>query len=1372
MQLTEEAVVATGWDKTKTFLLFNNGMKAYYKNGDGTSAWTFGMKIEDSEKWRETPLLKAISLSHDSKVPADSDTSVIQDYAGNLLIQPANFEGVHEDGDKSNVNSKIDWAKLMIDNTKPLIGYRYEAEGATDAVYRRNGKVTIDANDPPLIIPPLDPSNDRGQERPSKGIFRPSNMTGGAAPSVGLVFYYWSKDPADPFAAKSADNFAAVKRYSLAGKQPGEELYPGEAFSHINLKVANNKTNMIAPPAEALTADGSGVWYLHTWTADMTWDTARQLEQYKKSKAFIERYPDKYKEWKAQAPAGEDPVKYADDQALKEVGNYEKWELDFFKRADSNWTYNIGTIKLDNRAPAVTIDVNNATGNDSDAVYVPVKVVDEHSGVRAGSASGKSQLEYQWTSKGASPQDIDWKTVEFSGDTLTISTKDDIVEDGKYDLHIKAADQAGNEAVTKSSSPVEVNSANRVSFKLTDANQSYVQAHEIELRLKGLGLAPTVAGAAYGRTVTGATYGGAVTNSVYGGAVTRSVYGLSAPVPQSYLASVEYGFTGSVARPQDRDYTALELKRTDAATGELVYIIPADKKRNGEQYVHVRVTETDGRQHYNSKAYKFDNEPPTVTFSKDRVEYALTEQKVTVTITDLKKELVNNEEPVPVKQYQWVPVGSPDPDVGSPKWLPLPANGEASIDNKELKEGETVDYRLFVKAVDLAGNVALSKTAGFFRVYKAIGADTPPVDAEAGLIYLYGDPQDGYTAILKLKLDIADKTGYEYSVSVDNGASWTKWRPYTNFVSLKVPTNKVSDLRIQAKYRANKKIGQPVALDTSNGNVTAEPVYALATVSPSGPVKQGTRIEIDIAAPLGIKVVPSGVNPSVPARVGSGNSFVVTSNGTYSFDLTDTADIARKAVLQIVVNNVDNIKPQATVNYNFDAKTNGSVIAQLDDFSEPVAIKGDGKAVHTFTENGTHDFVIADEAGNETTLKAEVKNIDKTAPEVVIKPSYGYGENSSQSFKTIKNADGTVLKASGVTLTVEKAKPNSKNFHVLGTKDYFITMQENGIASFTVYDDYGNTAVVKYEVNHIVSIPPVVEHMQYEFVDENGQALPEDRIVDIDGKKYAKGQMKVTVSGKTEAPNEVFYGTAPSETLKNRISENGMFKHSRTYSANGSTLLSLSDLLGNVRRVPVHIEGLDNTAPQIKLHSDAVNIVRNKPDFDPYKDLGGYDVSDNVSKPDKIKVSVSGLDLTQLGRQQVVYAAVDEVGNTATAKQDVFVVSDDGMLIMANDVLISGSSAETALFDRNTLSFRISKHNLMDVNGQTVVNEQGTYDVYYYSGLYREGQMKYIADRLTYEELAGQQFAVKFDKVGWYTIIVRNQEREREYATFFIGNVE
>ncbi|MCS7462394.1 autotransporter adhesin family protein [Paenibacillus doosanensis] len=1368
VQLTEEAQVKKGWDVNDTYLLLNNGMKATYVKGDNSDKWTFHLAIPDGVTV-EAPLLKAIALTNKANVidpltGENKDTGVLQDYAGNLLIQPANYEGIFtdpEDGeDAANVNSKIDWAQLSIDNTQPEISYRYESGGATDQVYQKNGKVTIDANDPALIVPSLDPKGP-GEVRPSRGIYRPSNMTGSSSPAVGLVYYMWSQSATDPFANKAGDHFAALKRFSLSAKQPGEDLYPG---SNIQLSVANNKTNLIALPAEALTEEKSGEWYLHTWTSDMTWDSARELMQYTKKQSYIQQHPEEYNGWIAEAPGSEaDKIFYADNKALEKVGSYGDlavWPLTDFEKEDSNWVHSVGTIKLDNKAPAVAyVEI---AGDNTPAVQVKVRITDEHSGV-AGSS-------YQWVKDGSQPQDAAWMPVELAGDSATLTTQNEVVEDGAYWLYVRTVDNAGNERTVHNDKTVTVNSSGRISGSyLTEASPSFVQSHDVQFKLTGLGsISPltlsTVTASAYGNTVAQTTYG-TVTQSAY----DASLLSLGDPL---YATFAGYAYSSSPVRPEESSFTAFS-SYANGDNGDRIYTVPADPGKNGSQYVHIlaKINESGfEKKYFFAKEYKFDNVAPVVTFSKSGVAYPQDSQNVTVTVP------VNPdiEAPIELIKYQWIDEQLPAPAENAPGWIDLPEDGKAVITNEALKPGEQKNFRLYVWAKDGAKNGVIAQTTGVFAVSKSENANTPPADVQSDLIYLYGDEEDGYTAIVQLGLDTGtvDKGGYDFSVSPDNGASWVKWRPYTNFVALKVPTNNTNDLHIQVKYRTSAGVvGQPKNLDASNMPKTM-PVYALASLSSDRPASLETGVDIDIAAPLGIKVVPAAANPSTPVR--SGNTFHVNANGLYTFELTDNADASRKSTLYAVVKNIDTTPPTGSVEYLNTGKTNGNVTVQLTDLSEQVRITNPpGRSTYTFTENGSFEFEFVDEAGNTGKAKAAVDYIDKEAPKVKIERSYAYGDNGSKTFGTITDDNGNVLFSNGVTLTVVKQNPKDKDFIVPGGKNTAMLLQ-NGTASFTVSDVYGNTTVVKETVDNIISAPPEADSIKYTFVDDAGNALPEDRIVTVNGVPYAKGKMKVTLSGNVTAPNMVFAGTAPAKDADgkytNRISgDDGSFTYSRTFSADGSTLVALTDLLGNTKKVPVTIQGLDNTAPSIELKMSSVGVTQNKPDFNFLTDLGGYAVSDNVSSADQIRVAISGLDLGKLGRQRVTYTATDQVGNTAVAYQDVTVVSGDGMLIFADGVLLSGSSVESALFDTNTLTFSIEKFNVMNVDGQKQVNEWGTYDLFYQPGLYREGQMKYIASQVSYGDLVKGQYKVTFPEAGWYTIIVRNQEREREYATFFIG---
>lgn len=1462
VQMTEEAVVKKGWATAQTFLRFNNGMKAYYTGGSNTKNWTFRM-IVPGGKEVEAPLLKVIALSHDSKGD-NTDINVIQDYAGNLLFQPANYDGEHVDGDTSLVNSKIDWANLSIDNTLPIIGYRYETGGGSNTTYQKKGKVTIDANDPAVKVPSLDPIvEDQGKDRPSRGIYRPSNMTGSASPSVGLVYYLWSQSPADPFASVAVDNYAALKRYALSAKQPSEELYPNE-FQEIKLQVANNKTNLLAPPAEAFTSENSGEWYLHTWTADMTWDSARELKQYELKQQYVREHDEQYKAWLAEAPGTEEEkILYADNKALVAVGQYgdtNVWKLDYFKKDDSNWTHNVGILKLDNQVPSIA---NGTPSNDnSNSVEITALVSDPHSGI--------DTVKYQWVKDGNQPADVDWKPANYNGTTVTQSTYEDVFEDGSYWLYLKAADKAGNEITDVAySKTVTVNSQDSMPAEFTPpSNPNYVQSHDVMFSIGGI--TPDFVGYAITGSsnhpagdseftalepveMTGkkslleaspspspsssaeAGSGGAGATPTQtpapgegsGGsgpeitpaptpaadpAVEPAVGAVVGPAAMMKLLSVGLLNAGSFKQvavntleatpePQASATPAATAVPTVAPTAEpeigseataapsagaqpeagsdkavallaaeepekITYLIPADATKNGVQYVHLIVKQGD-KSYYYSKAYYFDNEPSSVTYSKNGVNYPLPKQSLSVTVSELYSKTGAK------TKYQWVKADAPAPDAVSQGWTDLPLGGAVEITGKDLKPGEVADYTLYVWSVDGAGNSIVSHTPESFKVSASGDKDAPPAAAESALLYLSGDEEDGYTAIVKLSLDTEDKAGYEYSISPDNGASWVNWKPYTNFVSVKVPTGNPAFLEVMVKYRTpGGKISDAAKLKIPAQMPEDAPVYALASMNTTSPVNATVGANIEVAVPAGVKVIVGKVNPTVPAR--TGNTFNVKENGFYSFDLIDLNDAERTDTLYIVVKNVDGTAPMATVEYPFTALTNSNVTAQLVDPSEPIIItNNNGKSSYTFTENGSFTFEFKDAAGNTGTAVATVNNIDKEAPKVKIVRSYQYGPDGSKVFGAIKDGNGNVVLSSGVTLEVQKADNSAKQIFIT-SQNQTVSMKENGVASFTVADQFGNTTVVKETVTNILNTAPDADKITYTFVDAAGKAVPDSKIVTIGGQEYAQGKVKVTVSGKTTAPNMVFSGLKPIQSgasYTNKISAaDGTFTYSREFESAGSTVMTISDLLGNSSKIPVTVKGLDNTPPELTLKKTAVGIAQNKQNFNFAVDLGGYTVSDNVSAAANVKVAVTGLDLTKLGRQQVTYTATDQVGNKTVATQDVIVVKDGGLLIFGDDTLISASSGESALFSSNTITFKISGYNTMKVSGADKVNEWGTFDLMYQSGLYREGQMKTIATKITYDQLVSGQYKVTFPKAGWYTIIVRTQERDREYATFFVSS--
>lgn len=1339
VNLTEDAVVKEGWQPEGLYLLLNNGTKAFYVSGSNSKVWKFRATISADDT--DVSLVKAIALTHVNKLPIDStaeqvlalpdkgDTGVIQDYAGNLLMDSANAMKGEAVTDPSQAvpNTSIAWAKLAIDNTKPQFTYTYEADGATAAVYGKKGKVTIKAKDPSVAAPPLDP-DEPGAERPSRGIYRPINMTGinpdEDSPGVGLVYYYWSRNADNPLAGKEEDRFAALKRYSLTGLQPQNDLYPGE-LDGFSLMVAHNETNSIAPPAEALLAENSGPWYLHTWTADMTWETARELMQYDKMKAYKTAHAAEYEGWIADYKTGHpdasdaDAESYANTEALKKVGNYKDqsvWALADFKHDDSNWIYDKAVLKLDNTLPVM--EAAAASGDRTSVVTVPIAVTDAHSGIDS------NGLFFQWVKPGGAADDGAWKEVPADHAVTTLGS---VMDDGEYELLVKAADKAGNVALfnggqTVVGGKVTVNSYIDIEAQFSPGADSaaYVRSHDITFSVKGI-----------------------------------------------QPAALDYAFSASAARP--KAYTSVTGAVYSGSVNEAVYkaYIPSDHALDGDVYLHVRAKDKGQQNYYFSKLYYFDNTPPGVEFDLAGVTYPKTSHSVVASVYD-----AHNGTGLTTR-YQWLKAGESPPLPGSSGWQQLPPDGKVTILNTALEKGQTTEYVLYVLAADSVGNQSVVRTKGGFQVTRE--DDTPVVVSGSHLIYIAGDAISGYDAILRLELDKQSKEGYEYAISTDDGRTWGPWLPYTNFVKVRVASGNKDQLAIKAKFKSPANImSDAVAVDTVNYSRT-EPIYAIATHNTLKAVKADGGLKLAIGVSSGIKVTPDNeANPAQPIRL-SGNTFSVTRNGLYTFKLTDALDSARTDKLLVVVKNIDTQAPQGTIAYSTTQTTGANVRVRLDT-SEPVRIVNNGgSATRIFTDNGSFTFEFEDEAGNSGSATAVVANIDRVQPQARIVQSYAYGDNLSKAFKTVEDADGRVLLSEGVTLLVEKASSSAKNFISLDGS-LKRTLRENGNASFTIADTSGNTAVLEDEVTNIVADMPDPQ-IEYTFVDDAGNALADSQIVTIGGKRYAKGKIKATLRGSMSSNNQAFAGTVPvldesGHGYRNLISDSdGRYAYSATYSTDGERRVAISDRLGHVKRVVAKVEGLDNTPPTLVLKSAYAAVSLNKPDFDAYADLGGYTVSDNVSASGSISVTVEGLDLTVLGKHTVTYRATDEVGNVTIAKQTVVVLPTAGLLIAGNGEIISSALGQSVLFDRNTITFDISGYNVMDVEGQSRVNEEGSYDLLYYNGLYREGQMKTIASRITKAELLNNQFKVTFPETGWYTIIVRTQEREREFATFFIGKI-
>lgn len=186
-----------------------------------------------------------------------------------------------------------------------------------------------------------------------------------------------------------------------------------------------------------------------------------------------------------------------------------------------------------------------------------------------------------------------------------------------------------------------------------------------------------------------------------------------------------------------------------------------------------------------------------------------------------------------------------------------------------------------------------------------------------------------------------------------------------------------------------------------------------------------------------------------------------TENGEFVFKFKDKAGNIGSAVASVTW--IDKQAPVIGVSYDTTTVTNKSVTATLLGVTNDDIILGDGKAYHVFTENGTHEFIVSDSAGNITKLTVNVDWIDKTKPTGKLKYSlkewtnenvtvelnelsedvefidgsqgtYTFTKNGEYTFK-IKDMAGNINEYTAQVTWIDKTKPEGLSLFLFNNDD-------------------------------------------------------------------------------------------------------------------------------------------------------------------------------------------------------------------------------------------------------------------------------------------------------------------------------------------------
>jgi len=198
--------------------------------------------------------------------------------------------------------------------------------------------------------------------------------------------------------------------------------------------------------------------------------------------------------------------------------------------------------------------------------------------------------------------------------------------------------------------------------------------------------------------------------------------------------------------------------------------------------------------------------------------------------------------------------------------------------------------------------------------------------------------------------------------------------------------------------------------------------------------------------------VTATLKPSEAVTVtnnGGNYTYTFSDNGSFTFEFKDAAGNTGNATA--TVDWIDKTSPTATVEYSITDWTNKDVTATIVP-SERVTVVSSGGESHTFTANGFFTFEFEDKAGNQGSVTATVRNIDKTPPVISLK-----GDNP----QTIEQGKSYTELGASVTDDLDtgidkKLRTDASQVDTSKAGEYVVV--------YTATDHAGNIAEAKREV--------------------------------------------------------------------------------------------------------------------------------------------------------------------------------------------------------------------------------------------------------------------------------------------------------------------
>lgn len=489
------------------------------------------------------------------------------------------------------------------------------------------------------------------------------------------------------------------------------------------------------------------------------------------------------------------------------------------------------------------------------------------------------------------------------------------------------------------------------------------------------------------------------------------------------------------------------------------------------------------------------------------------------------------------------------------------------------------------------------------------------------------------------------------------------------------------------------------------------------------------------------------------------------SNGSYTFHYRNLA--GNEGEITVSVDHIDLIPPSGVLTADCDTWTNQDITVTLHAYDEQ---SGAQDMTHVFEENGEYVFELYDRAGNMMQYAYTCSWIDRIPPQIRVQYTPQNTGKTPFHVYALASADETVTWKDGI-VTYE--------------------FSENGEYVFTATDRAGNTSEAKAEVDWITTQLPEVEVVYStkdptcRSVSAQLKAVGDEQIVILnnhgaayhvfdtngtftyrytDGKGKTIGEVEAEVDWIDPYPASVTV-TTDRDTLSNQpltvffeadedvvwpeLLEETDDRHAKlVLTENEPVSFTVHDTTGNQTKVTFITDLIDTTAPRITLPATATAIP-----LEQEIDLLEGVVAEDENMDEKGVSVEHQLDIHTPGIYEITYRAVDLAGNETTATRQVTLYDPKQPHQIINGVIFTDHSVE------------------MKQSGNTFVitgfNENLVIQIL--KGKHPKGDFKLVTEDHSKEILDGSYC---FETPGYYTMLIRDQERQTVLLEIYAGKEE